>query len=305
MLGSTCKSTDALCNRFKTFVGSEWEDKKIFYIWNYFSLSIHKKVKWRWGPNAWNSVCWTYDQPTSSLKVFVNDQSVEFHFAGVYHVPQEKKGLFFMNSKERNHSFPGAVTDIQMWSRRLTDSELAAWADCGSDSAGDLIDWSSAQLNITGLSQVRAERDTICGSNSSKKIIAAFNRRLDFYHSVKFCSNFGEIASAREEDEREAMLSSLEAIEDHHCNTDFISAGMLWSQADQAWSEITTGRGMAVEPWFPGRPSNNTQTDNCLYLLTYYKAFYDTSCHYSEPCPVCRLTKVRKIYIFLGILHFF
>ena len=294
VLGRTCKSTDSNCNRFKTLVGSEWEDKKIFYIWNYVSLSISERVKWRWGPNAWNSVCWTYNQPTSKLKVFVNDQTIEFPVASTYYAPHEKMEIFFMNSKERNHSYSGALTDIQMWSRRLTDGEVAAWADCESDSAGDLIDWSSARLNITGLTEVRAERDTICGSKSNKKIIAAFNRRLDFYRSIKFCSNFGEIASAREEAERGEMLSSIAAIENHNCNTDLISAGLMWNEADQAWSEVNTGLGMRVENWYQGRPSNNTQVDNCLLILTYDMTFYDTACLYSELCPICRLTKVSK-----------
>ena len=89
------------------------------------------------------------------------------------------------------------------------------------------------------------------------------------------------------------MLESLEAIEGHTCNTDLISAGMLWSEPAKAWSEFTTGDGVVVENWYPGRPSNNTEVDNCLFVLTYDKTFYDTACQFSELCPVCRLTKVR------------
>ena len=295
VLGSTCKSTDAVCNRFKSLVGSDWEAKKMFYIWNYQTIY---KVKWRWGPNVWNTVCWTYDHPTTKLTVFVNNQTVEFPFiASIYYFPQAKMEIFFLNSKERNHSFPGAVTDIHLWSRVLSESEVRAWADCGSESGGDLLDWSSAQLNITGLSQFPAERDEICGRKSRKKIIAAFNRRLDFYHSVKFCTNFGQIASAREETERELMLSSLDSIEGHTCNKDLISAGLMWSQPAQAWSEVSTGGLMTVENWYQGRPSNDTTADDCLFILTHDQTFYDTSCLFSELCPVCRITKVGKVWL--------
>ena len=295
VLGGDCKSTDSRCNTWKGLVGSDWEAKKIFYIWNYFSFN---RAKWRWGNKAWNTVCLSYNRPASNLKVFVNGQTFQFPVTNIHDVPREKMEIFFMNSKNLNHSFHGALTDVQLWSRRLTDSEMAAWADCVSDSAGDLIDWSSAELSITGLTQLAAaqterERDSICGRNSDRRIIAAFNRRLDFYHSVKFCSNFGEIASAREERERDQMLESLEAIEGHTCNTDLISAGMLWSEPAKAWSEFTTGDGVVVENWYPGRPSNNTEVDNCLFVLTYDKTFYDTACQFSELCPVCRLTKVR------------
>ena len=281
VLGRTCQSTDPVCNRIKGYVGPDWEAKKIFYIWNYSSIN---KVKWRWGPNTWNTVCWTYDYPQSKLKVIINDQTFKFPVASVSLFSKEKMEIYFMNSIEENLSFHGAVTDVQMWSRWLTDSEIAAWAACQSESGGDLIDWSSAQLNVTGLIQLSQERDLVCAQNSEKKI-AAFNMRLDFHQSVKFCSNLGEIASAREEREREEMISSLAAIEGHTCNSGFISAGLMWSEAGQSWSEVTTGQTMSVENWSPGRPSNDTQSDNCLYLLTYNKSFYDYNCQYSELCP--------------------
>ena len=301
VLGSPCRSTDSTCNRLKSWVGSDWEAKKIFYLWNYNYISINK-VKWRWGPNVWNSVCWTYNHQTSKLKAFVNHQTVELTVASLHYGPRANMEIFFMNSKAWNNidsgknSFHGALTDIQMWNRSLTWSEMSGWADCAesAESGGDLIDWRTAELSITGLIRLTAERDsTVCGRNENKKIVRAFNRRLDLYHSVRFCNNFGEISSAWEETEREEMVLSLEALERKTCRTDLLPAGIMWSEAAKGWTEVNTGRRLKVEKWFQGRPSNNTETDNCLVLLSHDQTFYDTSCGLSELCPVCRLTKVR------------
>ena len=294
VLGGPCKSTDAACNRLKSYVGSDWEPKKIFYIWSYQPIN---NVKWRWGPNDWNNVCWKYDHRTPNMKVFVNNQTFEFPVASLHFYPQADLNIFFMNSnsKTRNESFHGAITDVQMWSRGLTESEVRSWADCGSEDAGDLIDWSRTELNITGLAQLTAERDSVCGRKENRTIIAAFNRRLNFYDSAKFCSYFGQIASAWEEWEREQMFLSLNAVEGPTCNTDIISAGIMWTEAAQAWSEVTTGRKISVENWYQGRPSNNTEADNCLFVINYDRTFYDTACTFSELCPVCKITKVGKI----------
>ena len=38
--------------------------------------------------------------------------------------PEGGMKIVLMNSPERNHSFHGAVTDVQMWSRELSETEL-------------------------------------------------------------------------------------------------------------------------------------------------------------------------------------
>ena len=50
---------------------------------------------------------------------------------------------------EPNH---GAMTDVNIWDRVLSEQEQADWMFCKTEtSGGNVVSWGSAQLNITGL----------------------------------------------------------------------------------------------------------------------------------------------------------
>ena len=71
--GQDCNSTDSDCNRLKSYVGPEWDAKKIFFIWSYLYIS---NADSKWSPNLWNSFCWIASFGKSSLKMIVNKKIV-------------------------------------------------------------------------------------------------------------------------------------------------------------------------------------------------------------------------------------
>ena len=198
-----------------------------------------------------------------------------------------------MNTKDSKHIFHGAITDVQMWNRSLSVSEIEGWTDCGDVPPGDLINWQTVDLNNTGLTLQTVERDEICGTKQNKGIIAAFNRKLNFFESINFCSNLGEVTSGVEERDQEVMMEALEVLEEPVCTTSVLSTGIMFSEERKSWTDYNTGSAVSVDNWFQGRPSNNTEINNCLYLLSFQRQFYDLSCvDYAETCPICRVTKV-------------
>ena len=198
-----------------------------------------------------------------------------------------------MNTKNSNHIFHGAITDVHMWNRSLTDSELEDWTGCGAVPPGDLINWETVNLSRTGLAVQTVDRGEICETQKQKSFMAAFNRKLNFLDSAKFCSNVGEVVSGLEDSELEEMIGAVRALEEPVCSLAVFSVGMIYSEAVRSWTDFNTGRRVTVENWYPERPSNDTDINDCLFILSTPRQFYDLSCRdYSEVCPICRVTKV-------------
>ena len=287
--GKICNSTDSECNRRKDAVGPGWDMKKIFFMWSHLYIA---QAHWRFGQNHWNTLCWVTNFQLLNLKIFVNNEIVRDTQYPTHYYPLNE--IFFMNTKDLNHSFHGAITDVQMWNRALTHSQLIEWAQCQDGDPGDLINWETADFNVTGLIKEVVDKEEICQSKANNNILAAFNRKSSFSDSVQFCSNFGEVASVLKEDERDEMIEAVRGLSSPVCNREVMPAGMVHSEAKQAWIDFNTGTEVAVDNWYPNRPSNDTETNNCLFLITYSKQFYDLTCGagYAETCPVCRMSKV-------------
>ena len=292
--GKVCMSTDQECSRRKDAVGRDWDVKKIFF--NILSVNV-ANAHWNLGPGLWNTLCWVVNYQVTNLKIFVNNEIVRDS-------PQEMlryspiNEMFFMNTKQLGHSFHGAMTDVQVWNRVLTPSQLTAWAQCEAGGSGDLISWDTAVINVTGASRLTADKEEICRRKENNNNIVAFNRKSSFSQSVKLCHTVGEVASVMEETEEEDMTSAVLGLTSPVCSQEVIPAGLVYSQERQAWTEFTTDREVAVDNWYDGRPSNDTNTNDCLYLILYKRQFYDLPCgpRYSETCPVCRITKVIEKY---------
>ena len=77
------------------------------------------------------------------------------------------------------------------------------------------------------------------------------------------------------------------------------SAGIFYSWRENSWMEAIPRKKVTVTDWFEGRPSNDTQTNNCLFFIPELRKFYDIDCWYSGFCPVCRMTKVMAAWSLL------
>ena len=53
--------------------------------------------------------------------------------------------------KTNTQAMFGKMTDFQVWDKFLGPDQLLAWTDCKSRLEGNLLPWSTTDLNLTGL----------------------------------------------------------------------------------------------------------------------------------------------------------
>ena len=107
----------------------------------------------------------------------------------------------------------GAMTDLQVWSRVLTDLQLEDWRSCAADSRGNIIDWSNAVLESQGLDIIELNKKEVCSTREEKVETQSFGIKRSFQNTTKFCKNFGgEMAVARDEETFKAMLGKYKIV---------------------------------------------------------------------------------------------
>ena len=104
-----------------------------------------------WEPGRWNSFCFTGSALVNQSRVFINgEQRLALNN---YPANHKKSGanIRLMNNHLSENPHHGAMTDVNVWSRILSDTELSSWAACGQVQGEKVVDWDNAELNVTGL----------------------------------------------------------------------------------------------------------------------------------------------------------
>ena len=173
------------CSRRKDLIGADWESKRVFF--SLFSiLPLTSKTSWR--PGQWNGLCWVADPANTQFSVLVNNKPVLESKTLKYEVKNTTE-LVFMNVEDQN-PFRGAMTDVQLWSRRLNMKELDRWFSCEDLVPGDLINWNIAELEVEGLEMMSGDEEEICRPKIKMKV---FNKKLNLKQSLTFCEKYGEL----------------------------------------------------------------------------------------------------------------
>ena len=79
----------------------------------------------------------------------------------------------------------GAMTDVNIWDRILSEQEQSDWMFCKTETGGNVVSWESAQLNITGLNTDLVNREETCPGPQNITHLMAFNTKLNFHDSIR------------------------------------------------------------------------------------------------------------------------
>ena len=79
----------------------------------------------------------------------------------------------------------GAMTDVNIWDRNLSEQDQSDWMFCKTESGGNVVSWESAQLNITGLNTDLINREETCPGPQNITHFMAFNIKLNFHDSLR------------------------------------------------------------------------------------------------------------------------
>ena len=116
----------------------------------------------------------------------------------------------------------GAITDVNIWNRLLTETELNQWSRCQLPVGGNILDWTTARWNIMeGVIEEEVDKEKICGKKESFLIIKKIRRNFDA--TDKYCRILGgEMLVARN---NQTLTEMIEAFETFFPSSNFAKNG--------------------------------------------------------------------------------
>ena len=120
---------------YKKIFGSAWKHGAVLGF-----TTQEFRVLPAWSPGLWNSVCVSASASLGLFSVNINDGEIRFRteqYDG-YHT-KHHTNIQLMGHSDTVYPMRGAVTDVNVFSRILSEEEVEDWARCGGQS-GDILD---------------------------------------------------------------------------------------------------------------------------------------------------------------------
>ena len=157
-----------------------------------------------WKPDEWNIFCVTHSSSSGEFKMFINNDLVFQYDNILFRKKEKEENVFLLNAfsyQKNDYIFPfdGSITDLNIWSSIFSSEEVREWSDCKSENPADILSWENAEFKLYGdIQTIEVEKKEICLNKNSKRFMA-FNEKMNFIDSVKFCEKLGgEIAVAED-----------------------------------------------------------------------------------------------------------
>ena len=292
----------------KSLIGDVWKHKKVFG----YSFIGDWQIFPSWKPGVWNTFCITASKSLGNVIIMINEDTVlevDNDVNEIYHVSDEN--IFLLNKQDLNDPGPshGRITDVNIWSRRLSDEEMKYWSSCKSGLTGDVISWETAQLTVNELNISDILKEEVCPEKTKMKEYIGFNFKINFYNTDKFCRNIGgDFAVIRDEQ----SLREIPRIFKDTCDSGgkFLYAGFIKDHERSDWVDVTTGETMPWTDWVKDKPLNLPGFDCVLYNAS-VQHLYNASSE-AQPalvnrmcsglwCPVCQLRSSNQNFILRGV----
>ena len=244
-----------------------------------------------WGPGRWNSACLTLTNSRGlyGLRLNINGEVVWEAWGTKLNTTSN---FVLMNTREPeteddycsvNHCpLHGAVTDLNLWDRGLTDQQISDWMSCQAEAeaGGNIVSWETAELNIRELSLGHVERTETCLSRTNKNYLV-FNERREFGEIVKFCQNIGgQMAVVTEEQSYHQILQSGVS------PGDFFS-GYTDRELEGRWVSVITGS--PPPPWLPWRPGPEVGPEYDYDCAIVWEGYAEECLCYEKKSTVCEM----------------
>ena len=80
----------------------------------------------------------------------------------------------------------GMMTDVNIWDYPMSVKEMKDWIGCTIYSAGNVVDWTSAEWTLQGLQEQEMMKDTICKPIKPDLTIFPIAKGLMDFHTYSF-----------------------------------------------------------------------------------------------------------------------
>ncbi|XP_023333066.1 uncharacterized protein LOC111704908 [Eurytemora carolleeae] len=222
-------------------------------------------------------------------------------------------------------SMYGKVTDMQIFSRILTDEEMMEITGCKVSMQGDVISWENTAWMLVGRKQI-SEREvvdfetTVCKMSTTSLIFIPV--KLTYIPGTEnMCRKMsGHPAAFQTQEEFRDLIIFIndQRILNSVCSTQLLDSNKSEFRAwvgindlieEGIWRNSFTGEQVNYLNWLPNRPFTGGEKYNCMELvaetittnssisLISEGKVADSECSYTS-CPVCRLEQtVRKVSV--------
>ncbi|XP_071521221.1 uncharacterized protein [Panulirus ornatus] len=194
---------------------------------------------------------------------------------------------------DATQSFSGAVTDVNVWSRQLSDQEMMNITSCRTRGHGDVLDWNTAVFEIGDDSSQREEPvNETCDIFPQPYFM--FQDKLQFSSAARLCKAFGgELATPMDAAEQEVVYS-LAQRSSHVCTQG--GGALMWlgitdEDTEGSWRYFNNQEPVQYLNWAQGQP-NGQRIENCAVIKgeTFQGRWVDQSCRKSfKVCTLCRV----------------
>ena len=190
----------------------------------------------------------------------------------------------------------GSMTDVNIWNRSLSQSEVEQWSRCELGVGGNLLDWNTAQWRAVGLQEEELDKQDICGKKKFKKHLMVFQKKKTFDATVKHCRSMGgDMAVAKDNITLQMMIAALQPFSG---DCDRMFSGYNDRAEDRVWRDNSGAAQLWVQ-WEEVEPDNWAGGQHCLKVEVGTGLSGDTECE-QRHCPVCLLAE-QTVFHMQGI----
>ena len=263
-------------------------------------------VKVDWMPGTWNSICLRLCASCNQSQVWFNGETIlsNQHYSGHHKTDNSNiqvMGRYFPanGQVEAGYWFSvfGAMTDVNIWNRGLSQSEVEQWSRCELGAGGNLLDWTTAQWKAVGLLDNEVDLIEICNKKKTRKNnhYMAFQNKMDFHSTEEFCHALGgEMAVASDNATMQKMLYAIRSMQQRQKYARFYM-GFTDRQNEGVWLDIYNKRELSQVHWGENQPDNWANQD-CLTFLEESPEKYDDKCNVKLN-PVCRVPPMTGFHL--------
>ena len=169
----------------------------------------------------WNHICFTYSTIKKIGKIYYNGITVKNDVEGNFTFVKSGESILrssfeigqepdiFEGGYDPAQLFNGEISELNMWSKALSDAEISGLADCSSGMRGDVISWQKELFTINQALVTDLESNSIfC---DQRKTLVVFPEKTSFDGAKELCDiHGGTIVVPFSETEEKEILDILE-----------------------------------------------------------------------------------------------
>ena len=216
-------------------------------------------------------------------------------------------------------SMYGRATDMQMFSKVLSDKYMKQITNCKKRMEGDILNWDKTDWITRGNGNLGQEslefEENVCAENKHGLCLIPYTRNFvpEGIHTCRKLS--GKMAEYSSKDQFEAItkyLSTKELLHSNKCKEDDVFSTWLGNndaQKEGYWKTYFSNKDVLHLPWEVGRPYSGGVKYNCMRLKIkaantggrkemMNAVVTDEECEHQDYCPLCQIDKpTLKIFV--------